>query len=121
MRHPTSQSPLRRIAAALLVSCLIAPSAGWAEEEGGEGEAEQVPVPPVEKHWYDPVLRNTDIGVDLLLVRPLAAVTLAAGAALFVPAAVMTSPNGFESMRDAYERFVREPGEYFYSRPLGEF
>jgi hypothetical protein len=64
---------------------------------------------------------DLDVAVDLAVIRPLAAVTLAAGAALFVPAVIMTAPNGVDSMRDAYDRFVREPGEYFYSRPLGEF
>ena len=46
---------------------------------------------------------------------------LYAGIVLFIPAVIMTSPNGKDSMKDAYDRFVREPGEYFATRPLGEF
>lgn len=114
---------MRRIAAAVLVSWLAGLSAP-AVSSGAEdkAEAEKGPPPaPIPTHWYDPLLRNTDIGVDLIVVRPLAAVTLAAGAVLFVPAAIMTAPNGWASIRDAYQRFVAEPGEYFFTRPLGEF
>ena len=90
----------------------------------GEGsvEEEAAPAPePVRQHWYDPLVHNANIGVDLIVVRPLSAVTLAVGAALFVPAAIMTSPNGWDSVKDAYQRFVDEPVEYFARRPLGEF
>jgi hypothetical protein len=122
MRPSTPHSPgLRRTAAAVLAALMLAPAAGFAEDEKTEGEAADQPAVPVEKHWYDTLVRNTDIGVDLIVIRPLAAITLAAGAILFVPAAVMTAPNGKDSLLDAYGRFVREPGEYFYSRPLGEF
>ena len=55
------------------------------------------------------------------MLRPLSLVTLVAGAMLFLPAALMTAPNGMDSVADAYERFVNEPGEYFWGRPLGEF
>ena len=119
MRRP---SPVARAAAAaLLVAWLpvVAPAPGFAAED--EAQEEEQPAPaPVEEHWYDPVVHNTNVGVDLLVIRPLAAVTLAAGAVLFVPAVIMTSPNGWDSMKDAYQRFVDEPGEYLISRPLGE-
>ena len=107
----------------LLVAWLpvVAPAPGFAAEDEA-AEEEQPPAPaPVEAHWYDPVVHNTNVGVDLLVIRPLAAVTLAAGAALFVPAAIMTSPNCWDSIKDAYQRFIAEPTEYFISRPLGEF
>ncbi len=138
MRQSTPPSPVRRIAAALLVAGLLVPAPGWAADEetpaeetaaettaeegttAEEAEGEEAPA-PAEKHWYTPVVHNTDIGIDLVLIRPMAAITLVAGALLYVPAVIMTAPNGKESMGDAYERFVREPGEYFYSRPLGEF
>ncbi|MGH7337921.1 MAG: hypothetical protein ACREI7_10100, partial [Myxococcota bacterium] len=115
-------SPLRRVAAALLLvawlPAVVAPARGSAEEEA---EAEEPAPAPVEMHWYDHAIHNANVGVDLLLIRPLAAVTLAAGAALFVPAVIMTAPNGWDSMKDAYQRFVAEPGEYVITRPLGEF
>jgi hypothetical protein len=128
MRHSSPGSP-RRFAAALLVAALIAPAASWAEDEQPQGESAPAadageaaePAPPVRHHWYDETLHQADIIVDLVLVRPLAAVTAGAGVILFVPAAIMTAPNGMESIQDAYGRFIKEPGEYFYSRPLGEF
>jgi hypothetical protein len=107
-----------RIVAALSIALLIAPTQGWAADDE---KADEPPPPPIQRHWYDPVLHQTDIGVDLMLIRPLAGITLVAGALLFVPAALITAPNGTDSIRDAYDRFLREPGEYFYSRPLGEF
>ena len=107
-----------------MLAAFCAPAPVFADDETSATAADaEPPEPPapVEKHWYDVVLHNFDIGVDLLIIRPLAGVTLAAGAALFIPAVIMTSPNGKEGIKDAYDRFVREPGEYFASRPLGEF
>jgi hypothetical protein len=115
MQRPTPNR-VSRIAAALVIAGLLAPAAGRAD---GAQPADQAA--PVERHWYDSAARNADAGVDLLVVRPLGLVTLVAGTVLFVPAVIMTAPNGTESMHEAYDRFVREPGEYFYSRPLGEF
>jgi len=119
MRRP--YPVLRTAAAVLLIACLaglIAPAPGSAAED--EAEAEQAEPVPVETHWYDPVIRNTNVGVDLILIRPAAALTLGTGAVLFVPAALMTAPNGWESIKEAYQRFVDEPAEYFITRPLGE-
>ena len=132
MRQATSRSPVRRIVAGLLLAAFCAPAPVWAADEPAaaeesapaeqsDAESEVPPPPPVEKHWYDLPLRNFDIIFDLLIIRPCAGVTAAAGAALFVPAVMLTAPNGKDSIKDAYERFVREPGEYFASRPLGEF
>jgi hypothetical protein len=75
---------------------------------------------PAEANWSDAALRNTNVAMDLIVIRPLAAFTLGAGAILFLPAALMTAPNGWDSVKEAYQRFVFEPAEYFYSRPLGE-
>lgn len=120
MRRP--YPVLRTVAAVSLIACLagpIAPVPGSAAED--EAEAEQAAPAPVETHWYDPVVHNTNVGVDLLLIRPSAAITFGAGAVLFVPAALLTAPNGKESIQEAYQRFVDEPAEYLISRPLGEF
>jgi hypothetical protein len=118
MRQASSRSRLRQIVAGLLFAGLCAPAPMWADEPSGDAEAAPVPTEP---HWYDSLVHNTDIGFDLLIVRPFAGLTAGVGAILFVPAAIMTAPNGKDSLKDAYERFVREPGEYFISRPLGEF
>jgi uncharacterized membrane protein YfcA len=122
MRQPTPSrpvfSPVFRIVTVLLIAVLLMPASGWAADDE---KADEPPPAPIQRHWYDPLVHQSDVGVDLILVRPLAGLTLIAGGLLFVPAALITAPNGTDSIRDAYERFVREPGEYFYSRPLGEF
>jgi hypothetical protein len=121
-----------RIAAAVLIAGLVSPALaraaedaeGTPAEEVSEDVTEDVPAePPLirDSRWYDEPLRIFDQTIDLIVIRPLAAVTLVAGAAIFVPAAVLTAPNGMEGITDAYERFVNEPAQYFYSRPLGEF
>jgi hypothetical protein len=99
----------------VLIAGLLAPAAGRAENAPPAEPA------PVEHHWYDGPVRTADVAADLVVIRPLAAVTFLAGMVLFVPAAIMTAPNGRDGVKDAYDRFVREPGEYVYSRPLGEF
>jgi hypothetical protein len=114
---------LLRIAAALVLAAFCTPAPVWAadEESTGNTEDSEAPPPAPVAHWYDPVLHNVDVTADLCLIRPLAGVTAAAGVVLFIPAVILTSPNGKDSMKDAYDRFVREPGEYFATRPLGEF
>ena len=116
MQRPLAR-PWPRIAAVVLIAALLAPIAGPAAED----EEEAVEPAPVEQHWYDGPLRDFDVAFDLIVIRPLAAVTWGAGAALLVPASIMTAPNGWDSVKEAYDRLVREPGDYFYSRPLGEF
>jgi hypothetical protein len=108
-------SPVDRIAVAALIAGLLLPALGRAEEAPPE---ELTPIE--ESHWYDGTMRALDVAVDVFPIRPLSAVTLGVGAVLFVPAAVMTAPNGWESITDAWERFVIEPGEYLWARPLGD-
>jgi len=126
MRTANLRRPMRRVVAGLLFAAICAPAPVWAEEEAAVESAEpseesEIPPAPVERRWYHEAQREADIGFDLLIIRPAAFITAAAGAVLFVPAAILTAPNGKDSVKEAYERFVREPGEYFVSRPLGEF
>lgn len=116
----TNRGLASRAAACALIAGLVAPALALAaEEEDADVSAE----PPLvrDTNWYDGPLRGFEQTVDLLVVRPLAGLTLATGAVLFVPAAILSSPSGMEAITDAYERFVDEPGQYFWSRPLGEF
>jgi hypothetical protein len=62
-----------------------------------------------------------DVIVDAVIVRPLAAVGTAIGAALFVPAALLTAPGGKQAIQDALDHFVLIPWDYVANRPLGEF
>lgn len=74
--------------------------------------------------------RIVSTGIDMTLVRPLAALRAGIGAVLFVPAAILASPacavnaiNGegcgpvFEA---PYEVLVGEPVEYAFRRELGD-
>lgn len=74
--------------------------------------------------------RIASTGVDIVIVRPLAAVRAGIGSLFLVPAALLASPacvvnlvNG-ESCRPVYEApyevLVRDPAEYAFGREMGE-
>lgn len=134
----------RSLVCAMVCAIALAPAASWAQYDGGVEQQPTTQVPtrdddeeqyeeqyeeeyeedfeeePLEERWYDTPLYVSDVVVDAVLIRPVAAITFLAGAALFVPAAMLTAPNGMDSIRDAYDRFVNEPGQYLWGRPLGE-
>lgn len=58
---------------------------------------------------------------DVLLLRPLQTVATLIGFGFFVPAAVMTSPGGMDSISDAWEVFVVPSGRDAFLRPIGDF
>ncbi len=58
---------------------------------------------------------------DLTVLRPLGIATTLVGGAFFLPAALLTSPGGMDSIEWAYEIFVTSPVEYTFKTPLGEF
>lgn len=58
---------------------------------------------------------------DVLVVRPLGLAVLPVGVAAFIPTALLTAPNGRDSVEAALELFVTEPANYVFQRPLGEF
>jgi len=57
---------------------------------------------------------------DLLLLRPAGVIMSIFGVALFVPAAVISSPGGWDNVTHAYELLIREPFRTTFQRPLGE-
>ena len=57
---------------------------------------------------------------DLALLRPFGFAATVIGAILFVPAALVTSPGGFDRMGEALELFVLVPGKNVFRRPIGE-
>ncbi len=69
-------------------------------------------------------------GVDMVIVRPLAAVRAGIGSILLVPAAILATPACFVNLanntdcRPVYETpynvLVSEPAEYAFGRPMGE-
>ena len=58
---------------------------------------------------------------DVVLLRPLGLLTMVIGAAIFVPAAVVTSPGGLDSIEEALALFVLDPAKSVLERPLGDF
>ena len=58
--------------------------------------------------------------LDALILRPLGLVVVPVGAAAFIPVALLTAPNGMESVKSALELFVTGPANYVFQRPLGE-
>jgi len=58
---------------------------------------------------------------DVVILRPLGLITLAVGAGAFVPAAVVSSPMGWDGIEPALNLFVVEPGRHVFQRPLGDF
>ena len=58
---------------------------------------------------------------DIVILRPIGFVASLIGAALFVPVALVTAPNGLDSVEQAWEQFVITPAEHVYTRPLGEW
>ena len=58
---------------------------------------------------------------DCMVLRPLGFATVLIGGAFFLPAALLTSPGGMDSVEYAYEIFVTSPVEDTFKRPLGEF
>lgn len=65
--------------------------------------------------------RSFAVGIDVMVVRPLATIAVAVGAAFFVPAVILTSPNGKDAMHQALEKFILIPSENAFQRPLGDF
>lgn len=69
-------------------------------------------------------------GVDMTIVRPLAAVRAGIGSILLVPAAILATPACFVNLANnadcrpvyetPYDVLVAEPAEYAFSRPMGE-
>jgi len=61
------------------------------------------------------------IAFDVVVLRPLQVIALAAGAALFVPAVVVSIPYGPQGREEAYSQLVGGPYARAFKRPLGDF
>ena len=58
---------------------------------------------------------------DVLILRPLGVAASVVGAGLFVPAAIVTAPNGLDSIQETWRLFVVTPAEHVYTRPIGDW
>ncbi|HKK52247.1 MAG TPA: hypothetical protein VKA74_11700 [Myxococcota bacterium] len=104
--------PVRIVIAALSTVLLLGASAATAADETGE------------KGWTWEGSRAeeiTAVGLDALLVRPLATFRVGVGALFLVPASILSAPGGRDAVTVAYEVFVRDPAEYAFARKLGQF
>lgn len=71
--------------------------------------------------WEDSrAMKATATVLDAFVVRPVAAVRVLVGGALFLPAAMLSVPMGREGLETAYETLITEPTEYAFKRPMGE-
>lgn len=59
--------------------------------------------------------------LDVVILRPLGLVAMALGTVAFVPAAVLTAPNGLDGINTALKSFVTEPAKSVFQRRLGDF
>ena len=101
---PTSTLLLRSLAfVGILVAVLVAPQPSFAAWEGTAAEDVTAKV------------------VDAVLVRPLAAVRVAVGVALFLPASLLASPGGREGISISFGVLIDAPIEYAFERELGDF
>ena len=58
---------------------------------------------------------------DVVILRPLGFAASVIGAGLFIPAALLTAPNGRDGIEEAWRVFVVIPAEHVYMRPIGDF
>lgn len=104
MRHPTRLS-LRPIAAALIAALLL-PTLAQAQTG-----TDTVPPPP----------NYPAQAFDAVILRPLGFTAVIVGAAFFIPAAILTSAGGKDTIEEALELLVLVPGKWVFTRPLGDF
>ena len=98
--------PTLRAAAMLLIVALLLPGSATALEPEG-----------LERRRIDPVAASFDV----VILRPLGFVAVVVGAAAFIPVALLTAPNGKDSLKAALELFVTRPADDVFRRRLGDF
>jgi ribose/xylose/arabinose/galactoside ABC-type transport system permease subunit len=121
-----------RVAVAALLAATLLPASVNAQEP----TEPEPPLPgtsqPQKLHEWPPLVsaaRATAEGVkvgavkgfDLLILRPLSLTATIVGTALFIPIAVVTAPNGLDSVEEAMEIFVMTPAKATFQRDLGDF
>jgi hypothetical protein len=111
---------MKRRAGARIGAAMVALLAGLLL--ASDASAQTAPDAQLQQEPIEPTGLNPAVAAfDVVVVRPLAATALPIGCALFVPAALLTAPNGMDSVKEAAEFFVIGPARYVFTRPLGEF
>lgn len=104
------------IAIGMIMLCPLAISLPAIADEGEDATASASPAgTKTSIHTYlDPTF-------DVVILRPVGAVSLVAGSALMVPATLLALPGGGrESVNDAYTMLVKNPWEDVADRKLGD-
>ena len=102
--------PSLRAAAMTLIAALLLPA-----------NAHALPREEFEPQPRNPIVAGLGIGFDVVILRPLGLVAVAVGAAAFVPAALLTAPNGRDGIQSALEILVTERAKSVFQRRLGDF
>ena len=105
----------------LLAIATLPPTARAADEEDGptalaapEEDGSTAPAAPEEDR-----AGGGAIAGDLLVLRPMGAVVTLAGAVLFIPAALLSAPGGWDNVGYAFEHLIQEPYRETFEKPLG--
>ncbi len=69
---------------------------------------------------FDPTGKTLEVAWDILAVRPLSYVGMAAAAIIYLPAALFTLLAGQE-IEPVQDALLKKPYEYAVKRPLGQF
>ncbi len=67
------------------------------------------------------IVKPIEIGVDVMLIRPLGMLSLATGALFFGPALAFSAVDVSANYDEALEIFITLPYENVFKRPLGDF
>ena len=115
-------SPTKWIACAAAVLALGSARPVLAGAEAGSGEADESATSTTQQIVLT--------GLDMAIVRPLAAFRVGIGSLLLVPAAILASPACFVNLANhadcrpvyeaPYDVLVGEPAEYAFGRKMGE-
>ena len=100
---------------------LLAALGSFASQASAKEDTDLETEAPVAEQPGNEWVRGVDAGFDLMLLRPLGSASTVVGFAIFIPAAVMTLPEGKGGVLDAWELFVATPAYQTFRRDLGSF
>ena len=135
MRRPLARRGAGILALAVLLACPLHPAAVWAADDtsaaslecaddgtfGAPGTSGASLQCADDATFGASVRRAANATFDVLILRPTGLAVLLVGVGLFVPATILGSPGGKTPIREAWDRFVVQPADYAFKRPVGDF
>lgn len=121
-----TKSSLRAAVVTLVAGCVLPAGAQSQSATRTATEPATPPPPPTPTQTQSPVSpeepepSTTARVLDALILRPLGLLVLPVGVAAFIPAALLTAPDGMDSVQTAFELFVTTPANYVFQRKLGD-